>query len=135
MREILFRGKQINNGEWFIGDLYRQTDYFGNKQTIIFENKGAACCKRSFVDPETVCQYTGLTDKNGNKIFEGDIVNVPYFTKPNMLVAFIEGAFCFANKEGEYVADIHYIHHAGIECAEVIGNIFNNPELLEVQNG
>ena len=69
MREILFRGKRKDNGEWVYGN-YAYTDTFGGKHWI-FQNKAF----EHEVDENTICQYTGLTDKNGNKIWENDIVN------------------------------------------------------------
>ncbi len=134
MREILFRGKRIDNGGWMEGYLWIGNDcsYItpNNLGITYYEKELRIMAFAREVDPETVCQYTGLTDKNRKKIFEGDIVSTPLFTPPKMLICFIEGAFCLGNKNGEYVADIHYIHHAGINQTEVIGNIFDNPELL-----
>ena len=68
MREILFRGKKLSNGEWNEGDLLVNSQ---KKIGLILPNNGKEC---KIIDPETVGQFTGLTDKNGKKIFEGDIV-------------------------------------------------------------
>lgn len=78
-----------------------------------------------------VMQYTGLKDKDGVEIYEGDIVKLDSWQPKEMQIYFIEGAFCLANKEGHFVGDIHYIQHAGENQCKVIGNIYQNPELLK----
>lgn len=131
MREILFCGKRVDNGEWVEGDVHKNIDF---SKAHIHPNGERV---RSFdVLPETVGQYTGLTDKNGVKIFEGDIVICKKEICGNFIdscveIGFVEmkhGAFGLHRKQGYYrpfkdwLEDYEY---------EVIGNIHDNPELLK----
>lgn len=127
MREILFRGKRIDNGEWVEG--YYSASPAGNHYITY---ACAGCAHPDKVDPETVGQYTGLTDKNGVKIFEGDIVVCDrhindVFDKTTFLV----GEICpLSGLVGKSLSG-NWICDADWEFAEVIGNIHDNPELLK----
>lgn len=111
-RKILFRGKRVDNGEWAYGYLFKSW----NRVFLLWEMTGDVPNMEE-VKPETVGQYTGLTDKNGNKIFEGDIVYNGVFKAQ---VEFINGRF------SPFGSDIFFAD----EC-EVIGNIHDNKELLK----
>ena len=133
MREIWFRGKRADNGEWAEGAFYA---YYNFKRTIaqILKDRTNGTPDAYEVIPETVGQYTGLTDKNGKKIFEGDIVNAqddifgsPFCFGITGKVVFEETAFFI---EPENPMEAQWLFN---ECAiyEVIGNIHDNPELLK----
>ena len=110
MREILFRGKGRDNGKWYEGDL-------GTLAHKRFIDDGKDNAR---VIPETVGQFTGLTDKNGKKIFEGDIV------------AMGKGrAYEVKYNNGSYYMDGIAIPIKFVDRFEVIGNIHDNPELLK----
>jgi uncharacterized phage protein (TIGR01671 family) len=134
MREILFRAKCKDNNKWIYG-FYLNTSE--NTSPVIIDME---CCSHA-VNPETVGEFTGLYDKNGTKIFEGDIVHAIYRSK------YIGGAgdtdwgdgiitYC-----GDYYSGASWeidmldgegsrTFSASVEC-EVIGNEFDNPELLK----
>lgn len=123
MREILFRGKRTDNGEWVYGNLVRGCN---KKYAYIVEFGNEELC-RNYVDVnlETVGQYTGLTDKNGTKIFEGDIVTMPSYNggRCKSVVYF---------KSGKFAVDGSNYGFKDIRPKNmlVIGNIYDNPELL-----
>ena len=129
MREILFRGKRTDNGEWVEGLVARYNPKFDCANIVDgFESLVP-------VKTETVGQYTGLTDENGQKIFEGDIVkgDREYFTytHPYGRVIYDGGQFLIAFDD--VLEDIECFG-AWANAVEIIGNIHDNPELVEVQN-
>ena len=129
MREIEFRGKVRNYNEWIYGSLVHITEtYKGEEDTQdcdiyqIVNYDGVAF----YINPETVGQYTGLKDKNGKKIYEGDIVKAFYFeTEVIGKIEFIYGTFALTN------SDISDNQLFIFEKLEVIGNIYDTPELLK----
>ncbi|HCU0631586.1 TPA: hypothetical protein OUF62_001299 [Listeria monocytogenes] len=130
MREIEFRGKRIDNREWIYGNLMQ----FEDSATFIFadERKGASTLTYAHfiinnmhaIDEKTIGQYTGLKDKNGKKIFEGDI-GWDEHNECYGVVKFEEGKFLYV---WENIAEDLWEVADGIE---ICGNIHENPELLE----
>ena len=151
MREILFRGKRLDNGEWTEGYLLEQNTPSYNAYVVPHimieqDNRHTDILEHEIeeVDPATVGQYTGLTDKNGKRIFEGDILTiarktdgigtyyVPTLVSPVHVV--VKWDFCGWMWE-TLCEDKRYLHFPDAWCyfeCEVIGNIHDNPELLEV---
>ena len=119
MREILFRGKLKSNGEWSFGNLNVSL-----RGTVIITPDETPIGKYGQVIPSTVGQYTGLTDKNGKKIFEGDIVK--YKNNSPCKVGYIDGQFVMMWKN--FYRNFEQVYDDEIE---VIGNIHDNPEVLK----
>lgn len=130
MRKILFRGKRIYTREWVEGYLYEM----GEKRYILHKSPNIAPSIGVEVDPETICQYTGLTDKNGKKIWEGDILEGHLDDKyPEDITR--EKVIWHENgwkTEEPGCIDKTYLDEFDAENFEVVGNVFDNPELLEV---
>ena len=125
MREILFRGKRADNGEWETGSLVIIRDGCSDKKVFLADKMTGY---HTPVIPETVGQYTGLTDKNGVRIFEGDIIQSLESSVTGLVQWFPEhSAFMVWCKSANEVGFLY-------ECAyiiKVIGNIHENPELLD----
>jgi len=153
MREIKFRGKRLDNGEWIYGDLITDGVDFQihcKDQRCRFNKDD---CKQTLlksykVNPKTVGQYTGLKDKNGKEIYEEDIVTrkgfYPFFDVDSdryNYLAIIEWVFCgfqyvlkCVNPEKRGISDGINEPIEDAENFEVIGNIYENQKLLENKN-
>ena len=155
MREILFRGKRKDNGEWVEGDSLIHSMY----------KKGDVCIgvieglEIYSVIPETVGQYTGLTDKNGKKIFEGDIIRYADMYDYNCYLESLDNTEAYDKCDFGYIWTVDEVvygikigypafdlnkhewdcnglselNESGNYFYEVIGNIHDNPELLGVE--
>lgn len=136
-REILFKAKRKDNGEWVEGYYV----YCRKRHYILpVLNKAIGFDEREDewveVDPDTICQYTGLTDKNGEKIWENDICDRK--EKYPEIVTYNKGDwqldYSYAlGKEKHFCACNLGFYACERECVEVIGNVFDNPELLEAE--
>ena len=142
MREILFKAKQIDNGEWIEGSLI-DLDNDSGYCYIVQPYKKASILpiiflitdRMKLVDPETLCQFTGLCDKNGKKIWENDIVLViyenRYYEKKELStgkIVFTRGTWYIG---GKVCNELYAIDEDAIFQVEIVGNIFDNPELLQ----
>ena len=138
MREILFKAKRIDNGEWIEG--YYVYDNVKNKAFI--------CATRLLyewlpkvmwieVDPNTICQFTGLCDKNGKRIWENDICDrkekYPEVIKMTNGDWTLDYSYVLGRNYGNSYCNLGFYANER-KCVEVIGNIFDNPELLHKES-
>lgn len=151
MREILFKAKQIDNGEWIEGSLI-DLDIDSGYCYIVPPYKKASILpiiflitdRMKLVDPETLCQFTGLCDKNGNKIWENDIIKYHF---GEICAPIKYGCYqnCFDSQKTEHVG--FYVDWPDGKCLRKdlgywinmvdtmpVGNIFDNPELLQEEH-
>lgn len=144
MREYRFRGKEIDTGKWVYGGLFKEPappqcfeKTLEDKYWIVYPNPRYMPdwnlpyqMVRTDVDKETVGQYTGLKDKNGKEIYEGDIVKV--FTSKKWRIGIIIYEHSGFTIDVTNNKELEYGRTSIIEnLTEVIGNIYDNPELLE----
>lgn len=140
-REILFKAKRKDNGEWVEG----QYVYITNPLTEDGKPIKHLICNgtnifNDLIDPDTLCQYTGLTDKDGKKIWENDIISIHTYSyyEPEDdyfgVVTYCEKDACWSLNNNEKYGEI-ICECFGSYTTEIInhGNIFDNPELLEVE--
>lgn len=144
MREILFKAKQIDNGEWIEGSLI-DLDIDSGYCYIVQPYKKASILpiiflitdRMKLVDPETLCQFTGLCDKNGKEIWENDICDrkekYPEVVKMTNGDWTLDYSYALGRDYGNSYCNLgFYVNER--KCVEVIGNIFDNPELLQEEH-
>ena len=142
IREVIFRGKRTDNGEWVEGDLlhYESGEMAICKGFSKYGYEATEIIGRYKVIPETVGQYTGLTDKNGKRIFEGDIVRYGTNTNRAKNKETHEVVFETRGESGYFgirISEIEtwqFCFEVPAKLMEVIGNIHDNPELLGGEN-
>ena len=138
MREILFRGKRTDNGEWVEGDLLQTRYHSGHIEYQIMPQTPVSSAYP--VLPETVGQFTGLTDKNGKRIFEGDICKFKRFNDVHIgkvvfnvtTASFIMWYQPIVGAYGEKATQKMLL--SVCDNIEVVGNIHDNPELMEQED-
>lgn len=136
MREILFKAKREDNGKWVEGNYVKKYDLSGKRHLILYVDNYVRW-KCVGIDPKTLCQFTGLYDKNDKRIWENDIVNTDSNVRAQIKFGLYSNSFStwkrnqgfymdFMNKE-YYRPDLGYWAKKTV----VIGNIFDNPELAK----
>ena len=140
MREILFKGKRKDNGQWVERCYKKIYDFLGNEEHLIFNADSYKVWEYAEIIPETLCQFTGLYDRYGNKIWENDILKTWSDEYAQVKFGFYNTGFTIGNYNqgfyAEFSEDSCYRNELGYWCKKsyVIGNIFDNKELLQEEH-
>lgn len=140
MREILFKAKRIDNGKWVEGCYQKRYDLLGNEEHLIFHADSYKVWEYAEIVPETLCQFTGLCDKNGKKIWENDIVNTNSNLRAQIKFGLYSSGFSTQKHNQGFYMDFmdkeYYRNELGYWAGKsvVIGNIFDNKELLQEEH-
>lgn len=132
MREIFFKAKRIDSGEWVEGNYVKKYDLSGKRHLILYvDNYVRWKCVE--INPETLCQFTGLCDKNGKKIWENDILMAHLDESYPEDATYETVEWGVAGWVGHEAGstDREYLGEFDIKHFEVVGNIFDNKELLQ----
>lgn len=139
MREILFKAKRLDNGEWVEGNLITNERNENQKYIgYIFDERNGVIEDFDLVEviPDTICQYTGLTDKNGRKVWENDICDrkekYPEIVTYNKGDWQLDYSYVFGKEMHTDACNLGF-YVCERNCVEVVGNIFDNADLLEVE--
>lgn len=137
MREFLFKAKRIDNGEWVEGYYIRDQYHIGGKDIIFYrKDSDRFTVYTNIIDIETLCQFTGLTDKNGKKIWKNDIVEA--WSQGSRAIGTVK-----QRVDGLWIMSPAWQNHEfwelkpnsnGETTVEVLGNAFDNPELLQEEH-
>ena len=133
MREILFKAKRKDNGKWVDGYYQKRYDLLGNEEHLIFHADSYTVWEYAEIDPETLCQFTGMTDKNGVRIWKNDIVEA--WSQGSRAIGTVK-----QRVDGLWIMSPAWQNHEfwelkpnsnGETTVEVLGDAFDNPELLQ----
>nr|WP_299317583.1 YopX family protein [uncultured Blautia sp.] len=135
MREILFKAKRKDDGKWVEGYYQKRYDLLGNKEHLIFRAYSYTVWEYTEINPETLCQFTGLCDKNGKRIWENDVVWLVCDGKEHIYqIVWDNSELDFKATKGEENYGTNYEYLLCCDEIEVIGNIFDNKELLQEES-
>ena len=136
MREILFKAKRIGDDGWVEGYYQKRHNFLGNEKHLIFPVDSHTVWEYTEINPENLCQFTGLCDKNGKKIWENDILMAHLDESYPEDVTYETIEWGVAGWVGHETGSIdrEYIDKFDLEHFEVVGNIFDNPELLQEEH-